>query len=195
MKYLILIQVLLASICAVAQEDIQIVKIKNEDRSVTVHAINNSDISYVIEVQIILDGMKLDYPIDSRIQLLPKVEKEIALLKPIADQTKYKINVKAMALENSNKLSIEVEVPDVTIYTKNGQEKSTEIRLYLQKHDISYQEINATYDKKSKEVYENMLRRRNIPKSEAKLPVVIIKGEIYHQIKDMKSFIKEHFRQ
>ena len=193
MKYIILFATVLLSFNISAQTDIQIVKVKHDDGSVTVYAVNNSDIAYSISVNIALQGMKLDYPIKPSINILSGEEKEIALLKPTGSQTKYKINFQATALEGDQRMTSDEVVPDITIYTKNGQEKSTELRLYLKKHEIAYYEINATYDEKSKEIYENMLRRRNISKSDAKLPVVIIRGEVYHHIKDMKSFIKEHF--
>lgn len=193
MKYLFISVYLLISILGKAQSDIQIVKIKHQDRSVTVYAVNHSNKAYDIKVNISLQGMKLDSPIDSIISLPRGAEKKVALLIPTASKTNYKINFKAVAEEGNGDMSFYKEVPDVVIYTKNGQKKSTELRLYLQKHEIAFNEINATYDDKSMEVYEKMLRRRKIEKSLAHLPVVIIKGEVFHNIQDMKAFIKEHF--
>ena len=193
MKYIILIYTLLLSGFTSAQTDIQIVKLKHEDKSVSVYAVNNSDIAYSVNVTIALEGMKVESPIKPAIKVLPGVDALVAVLIPTASKTHYKINFQASAIEKSKRVTIDKEVPDITIYTKNGQEKSTVLRLYLEKHEIPYNEINATYDKKSREIYENMLKRRNIEKSDARLPVVIIRGEAYHDITDMNSFIKKHF--
>ena len=85
MKYYILFITVLLGAPSYAQSDIQIVKIKHEDGSVSVSAINHSDIVYSITVDINLEGMKLEYPIKSYIKIFPGDEKEVAILKPTAN--------------------------------------------------------------------------------------------------------------
>lgn len=159
MKYLILIYTVLLSGFTSAQTDIQIVKVKHEDKSVSVYAVNNSDVAYSVNVTITLEGMKVESPIKPFIKVMPGVDELVAVLIPTANKTNYKINFQASAIEESKHVTIGIDVPDITIYTKNGQENSTELRLYLEKHKIPYNEINTTYDEKSKEIYENMLDR------------------------------------
>ena len=189
MKHIITIALFLLGTITYAQSDLQIVKIKNEDKSVSVYAVNNSKVPHTIKVSITMEGMKLKTPLAPSVEIIPGIDKLVATLIPTAPKTSYKINFRSVEDELKN----EVAVPDVTIYTKNGHDKSTELRLYLQKHEIPFYEYNTTYDKKSNKVYEKMLDRRGIKKSEAKLPVVIIKGEVFHKIKNMEKFLKEHF--
>ena len=194
MKYLILSLTFIFSSCYLqAQSDIQIIKIKNPDRTVSISAINNSDVTYTLKVDITLEGMKLESPLSEFYEIFPGVEKHIATLIPSDTRTHYKINYQASAIENGEKISTEMMVPDITIYTINGNEESTQLRQYLQKNEIPFFEVNVSYSDKTKKVFENMLVRRGIKKGQVKFPVVIIKGEVYYSIDDMNVFIDTKF--
>ena len=194
MKYLILFStILFAAVISSAQSDIQIIKIKNDDRSISISAINNSEITFTLEVKLILEGLKLESPIPPSINLIPGQESQIALLIPTASKTNYKIQYRATAIEDGENVAEELTVPDVTIYTINSHEKSTHLRQYLLKNEIPFNEVNVSYSDKKMKVYENMLNRRGISKSAAKFPVVIIKGEVYYSIEDVNKFIEMKF--
>ena len=194
MKHIILfISFLLASCISSAQADIQIIKIKNEDRSVSISAVNNSEIAYTLEVKMILEGLKLESPLPPSFKIIPGQEIRIALLIPTEAKTNYKIQYRAIAEEDGEKEAIEIGVPDVMIYTKNDDKRSTQLRQYLIKNEIPFNEVNVSYSDKTLRVYENMLNRRGINKSEAKFPVVIIKGEAYYNIDNVNKFITTKF--
>lgn len=182
---------LFCTAATIIAQDIQIVKIKNPDRSVDVKAINHSDIDYNIALEITMEGMELDTAIAPLIMIAAGSEIGIGRLLPTAPQTRYRINCRATPIDGSDLVSVQVAVPDITIYTKNGQRKSTQLRLYLERHDIPFQEFNATYSSDAEAIYHKMLDRRKVPRSEAVLPVVIIRGEIYHDIEDMDQFIAD----
>ena len=96
MKHIILfISFLLASCISSAQADIQIIKIKNEDRSVSISAVNNSEIAYTLEVKMILEGLKLESPLPPSFKIIPGQEIRIALLIPTEAKTNYKIQYRA----------------------------------------------------------------------------------------------------
>ena len=191
MKYLVLMCCLLVSFMINAQSDIQIIKLKQADRSVQISAINHSQKTYELDVEIQLTNMKLEEPIASTIVMTPKMQTVIATLIPTGDKSHYKINYKAMLAESESEEIVSINEPSVTIYTKNSDEKSTELRMYLKENNIAFYEFNTSYDEKSMKFYKEMLKRRKLEK--AKLPVVIIHGEVYHNIKNMEEFIKQHF--
>ena len=99
MKHLILLVALLFSASAYTQSDIQIVKIKHDERSVSVYAVNNSEITYAVNVNVSLRGMKLEAPIKKSIKVTPGVDVLVAKLIPTASETHYKVNFQATAME------------------------------------------------------------------------------------------------
>ncbi|MFT4535497.1 MAG: glutaredoxin [Saprospiraceae bacterium] len=191
MKYLVLVCCLLSSFVVNAQPDIQIIKLKQSDRSVQISAINHSQETYELNVEIQLTNMKLAEPIPSTIVVTPKIEIVIATLIPIGDKAHYKINYKAMLADSESEEIVSKKEPSVTIYTKNSDEKSTELRMYLKENNIAFYEFNTSYDEKSMKLYKEILKLRKLEK--AKLPVVIIHGAVYHNIKNMEEFIKQRF--
>ena len=183
---------MLFSIITNAQSDIQIIKLKQDDRSVQISVINHSAKTYELNVEIQLNNMKLSEPMQSTIVMTPKMEKVIATLIPTGKSANYKINYSAKLADSESENISMISEPNITIYTKNGDKKSTELRLYLKENDISFYEFNTSYDNKSMKMYKEMLKRRNIEK--AKLPVVIIHGEVFHDIKNMEKFINQNFK-
>ena len=194
MKQIILLNAfLLVSLFSFAQSDIQIIKIKNADRSVSISAVNNSGIAYTLKVEITLEGMKLESPLQSFYKIFPGTEKHITKLIPIDTRTNFKIRYQAAAIEGGAKISVQKIVPEVTIYTKNEDAKSTQLRQYLIKNEIPFDEVNVSYSDKMRKIYENMLTRRGIKRTEAKFPVILINGEVYYSIDDINKFIGMKF--
>ncbi|MDF1698393.1 MAG: hypothetical protein P1U56_21260 [Saprospiraceae bacterium] len=177
------------TLMSTAQADIQIIKIKNKDKAVSISAVNNSGVPYTLKINITLEGMELESPLPPFIKIFPGEEKHITTLTPIDTNPYYKIHYQATAIENGEKVTTEVMVPDLTIYTKNGDKKSTQLRQYLVKNEIPFTEVNVSYSDKTKQIYEKMLALRGIRKQEAKVPVLLIKGEIYYAIDDINQFI------
>lgn len=179
----------LSSCCLQAQTDIQVIKIKNADKSVSISAVNHSDEEVKIVLKVVLEGMISERETQEAILLKPYDHTQITRLIPTAKKWHYKISYGVVSDTEAEQEYF--HVPDVTIYTKNGQTKSTEIRLYLEKHKIPFREINVTFSKESEAKYEAMLKRRNIEKRKAKLPIVIIRGEVHTKIKNVKKFFEK----
>lgn len=180
----------LSSFCLQAQTDIQVIKIKNADKSVSISAINHSDEEVKIVLKVVLEGMISERETEDAILLKPDDHTQITRLIPTAKKWHYQISYSVVSDTEAEQEYF--HEPDVTIYTKNGQTKSTEIRLYLEKHNIPYREINVTFSKESEAKYEAMLKRRNIEERKAELPIVIIRGEVHMEIKNVKEFFAKY---
>lgn len=181
---------LLSALQIHAQKDLQFIKVKNTDRSVHLSVINHSDTKYIVSVDVELTGMKSDQTFPLKITLEANTKASIAKLFPISDQeTHYLINYK---VEERNSPTYIYE-PNITIYTKNKDKRSTQLLIYLSQNGIAYNEINTSYNSDTQQIYQDMLIRRGIEKKESKLPVIIYRGEAFYDIKNIKQFCKTHF--
>jgi hypothetical protein len=187
MKLLMFFIAISANLCA--QSDLQFIKIRNLDRSVDLSVINNSNTDYDIMVKIDLVNMESDkeFPVDLVVKANSKLR--LANISPLSEERgNYVLSYKIIAREDSY-----TYVPNLTIYTKNRNKRSTQLLIYLNQNGIAYNELNTSYNSDTKEIYRKMLERRNISHKVVKLPVIIYRGEAYYDIKNVKKFCKEHF--
>ena len=173
-----------------AQQDVEIIKVKNADRSVDISAHNHSNIDWDLSVDALLIGMKMEKPINNPIRIKAGEKVKVAKLVATADVTKYKLNYSLVGIDKTKPSNQYYDEPNVVIYTENSQERSTMLRIYLDKHNIPFGEVNVSYNEQTKKQFDNMLLRRGIKPEEARLPVVNVDGEIYHKIDDMMDFMK-----
>ena len=172
-----------------AQADLQFLKIKNADRTVDLSVINHSETKYEIQVNIELVGMKFNNNLPLQIMLAAKEKRKIGQLSPTGDLPgKYVISYKAVDAGNPSY----AYVPNMTIYTKNKHKRSTQLLIFLEENGIAYNEINVSYNGDTKEMYSQMLKRRALTTKDAKLPVIIYKGEVYADIKKVPTWCKTH---
>ncbi len=188
---------LLFTTITVCQNQIEIIKIKNKDNSVVVSAKNRSMETYEISVDITLIGMIADTEFPAVIILNPNESKQIATLVPekgALDRT-YKIHYRAEPEDRANTiLAYDVIEPNITIYTKNSQTESTYLIKYLKRKGIPFLEVNVDYNDETMRRYTDMLTRRGLKSKEVKLPVVINRGEINYNIKDIEEFCSKKFK-
>lgn len=181
--------ILLVATVVHGQEKIEIVKIKNEDRSVDVSIANYSESAYEVSVQFETEGYRVEKQSSATFMVPADSTMYVAKLVPMAAQTRYKIHYRAVAEDSAAEVSF-VTAPDVIFYSKNGQKASTETRIYLEKHKIPYREYNVSYSKDTKDQYTAMLKRRGLKSEDVKLPILVIKGEVFHTIKDLPSLLQ-----
>lgn len=170
------------------QRDLEIIKTKNEDRSVNISVVNYGTEAYDMTLTMVLDGMKMEDSTSTTCYIPADTTVVICKLLPTKEQTKFKITYHVESRNNATN-EYSYESPNILFYSKNGQAASTELRNYLDRHEINYREYNVSYSPETKAKYEAMLERRSLQSKEVKLPVVIVKGEVFYNIKDMKQFI------
>lgn len=174
------------------QNDLQFIKVKNADSTVSISVINHSSKVYSVEVQLELVNMKADRTLPIEFVVEPKGKKAIAILTPLLGKRwNYLINYRIIeVVSDVEGFSYE---PNITIYTKNKNSRSTQLNIYLRQNGIAYNEINTSYNGDAKAIFHAMLKRRGIEEKDAILPVVIYRGEVFYQIKDIKKFCEKHF--
>ncbi|WP_235299448.1 hypothetical protein [Portibacter marinus] len=183
-----LILILLVSLKISAQKPLQFIKVKNPDRTVDLSVINHSGIDYSVTINMELEKMTCDKKLPITVEIAAGTTMPLAKLTPTSEQPgKYLINYRSSA---NQPLDLTYE-PNLTIYTKNKDKRSTQLLIYLNQNGIAYNEINTSYNGDTKAMYERMLTRRGIDKKEARIPVVIYRGEAYPDIKNVKKFCKE----
>ncbi len=169
-----------------SQADLEIIKHKNQDRSVDVWVNNSSQDSYILDVNLDLQNMKTEKPYASKVSVPSDTEVFICSLVPTSESSSYQVNFKAYSTDKPQLSG----PPRIIFYSKNSQKESTQIRNFLQKHDIPYQEYNVSYNKKTKATFKNMLAKNGLDKKEVELPVLVIDDEIHYNFKNVKSFLK-----
>ena len=142
-------------------------------------------------VDIALTGMNSDREFPYTFRIKPGESHQITLLTP--DTTKqdrnYKIHYRAEPEDRSNSLLMyDVIEPNITIYTKNNHAESTYLSRYLKKNAIPFIEVNVDYNEETLKRYHDMIQRRSIQPDLVKFPVVIYRGEVNYNIKDMEDF-------
>lgn len=198
MRNIIMLFIAVFSICSASgQNQIEIIKMKNKDNTVSISAINRSITAYEINLDVTLIGMTADKEFPYIFTLKPNQSESIVLLSPVgnAKERNYKIHYRAEpVLTMSDQLVYDVIEPNITIYTKNSQSRSTYINMYLKKNAIPFYEVNIDYNEGNKTRFNNMLKRRGLTETEVKFPVVIYRGEINYDIKDIEQFCDKHFK-
>ena len=194
MKYiLILIQFLFIFHHVCGQQDLEIIKIKNVDQSVSVALINYSKIDYDAIILLELEGMEVQKRFPKSIYVPSNTTVQVCELIPTKGNKKIIINLKATPRDENFDL-IENISPNVLFYSKNNQSASTEVRIFLEKNKIYHREYNVTYNEDTRERFRLMLERRGLANNIVKLPVLIIDGEIYYNVKNWQKFLKEKLK-
>lgn len=176
-------------VCLSAQSELEIIKQKNQDNTVDVYLENSSQDNYDVAINLDLQNMKTNEDYEERVIVPSDSKVFICTLVPTSDDPSYKVNIKAyLPEEESSSVS-----PRVIFYSENGKKSSTQVRNYLQKHDISYYEYNVSYNKKTKTTFKNMLTKNGIDEKKVDLPVLVIDDEIYYGFGNVKSFLKDRF--
>lgn len=174
------------------QQELEVIKIKNEDRSVSISIVNYSDITYAVKVDFELLGYKAEPAIRSYMMVPADSTIFVTKLAPVSDKPSYRIHYRATPMDVANAETL-ITSPDVVLYSKNGQLASTQFRIYFEKNKIPFREYNASYSGETKAMFQAMLSRRGLDKNVVKLPVVVIKGEVFYNFDHIPTFLKRKF--
>lgn len=193
MKRTTLLVFILLSITSLhSQTDLEIIKVKNDDRSVAISIVNYSETAYDIKVSMELEGMTVKEKIKTDLHISADTTIYYCTLLPTADITRYTVRFKATPIDG-NVDYYAYTSPNVVLYSKNGDRKSTEARNFLKKRNIPFREYNVTYNAVTKKRYNAMLQRRGLNAGDVYLPVLIIKGEVFYNVKDVGDLLERKF--
>lgn len=202
--YFVIVIVLLWSYSSFAQQDVELMDVK-QDNEVLLYAQNNRSEEVEITLHADIKGYTSSVSIPHTMKIATKTREKVLTLTPTQEiehgyqfSVSYNLPGKYSIREitpvqthiQSQSVSTEIDPSKIYIFSKNGCGRCALVTKYLKDKTIGYIELNTSEQQSNNRFMFDQLEKSGFKGGSVTMPVILYKNKVHYNIPDLTALLK-----